>query len=124
MSIQDRKDFIAELRNSRVILCKRAACSLSAAIAEDVENKKRIAELESNILMLEQYNGSVESLIKDIKANNLEQQAKGAIKLTNVAMKKLQSPKCSQSRLEYFKAGVMALAFAIDKESKALKDKS
>ena len=47
MSIQDRKDFIAELRNSRVILCKRAACSLSAAIAEDVENKKRITELES-----------------------------------------------------------------------------
>ena len=36
-----------------------------------------IAELESNILMLEQYNGSVESLIKDIKAHNLEQQAKG-----------------------------------------------
>jgi hypothetical protein len=81
-----------------------------------------IAELESNILMLEQYNGSVESLIKDIKAHNLEQQAKGAIKLTNVAMKKLQSPKCSQSRLEYFKAGVRALAFAIDKESKALKE--
>jgi Mg2+ and Co2+ transporter CorA len=34
-----------------------------------------IAELKSNILMLEQYNGSVESLIKDIKAHNLEQQA-------------------------------------------------
>jgi hypothetical protein len=37
---------------------------------------ERIAELESNILMLEQYNGSAESLIKDIKAHNLEQQAK------------------------------------------------
>jgi hypothetical protein len=84
--------------------------------------ESKIAELKSNILMLEQYNGSVESLIKDIKSHNLEQQAKGAIKLTNVAMKKLQSPKCSQSRLEYFKAGVRALAFAIDKESKALKE--
>jgi hypothetical protein len=81
-----------------------------------------IAELERNILMLEQYNGGVESLIKDIKAHNLDQQANGAIKLTNLAMKKLQSPKCSQSRLEYFKAGVRALAFAIDKESKALKE--
>jgi hypothetical protein len=38
----------------------------------------KIAELQSNILMLEQYNGSVESLIKDIKAHNLEQQAIGA----------------------------------------------
>jgi hypothetical protein len=37
---------------------------------------ERIAELGSNILMLEQYNGSVDSLIKDIKAHNLEQQAK------------------------------------------------
>jgi hypothetical protein len=37
----------------------------------------KIAELEKNISMLEQYNGSVESLIKDIKAHNLEQQAKG-----------------------------------------------
>jgi hypothetical protein len=33
----------------------------------------RIAELEKNISMLEQYNGSVESLIKDIEAHNLEQ---------------------------------------------------
>jgi hypothetical protein len=37
---------------------------------------ERIAELGSNILMLEQYNGSVDSLIKGIKAHNLEQQAK------------------------------------------------
>jgi hypothetical protein len=33
----------------------------------------RIAELDKNISMLEQYNGSVESLIKDIEAHNLEQ---------------------------------------------------
>jgi hypothetical protein len=38
---------------------------------------KRNADLEINILMLEQYNGSVESLIKDIKANNLEHTRKG-----------------------------------------------
>jgi hypothetical protein len=38
-----------------------------------------IAELKSNILMLEQYNGSVESLIKDIKAHNLGQQAMGRL---------------------------------------------
>jgi hypothetical protein len=59
-----------------------------------------------------------------LEIRDLEQQAKGAIKLTNIAMKKLEHPKCSQSRLEYFKAGVRALAFAIDKESKALKDQS
>jgi hypothetical protein len=49
MISQDKKDFIAELRQSRGILCKRAACSLSASITEDVENKKRIAELELSI---------------------------------------------------------------------------
>jgi hypothetical protein len=42
-----------------------------------------ITKLESNILMLEQYNGSVESLIKDIKAHNLEQQAKGVNDFAN-----------------------------------------
>ena len=43
----------------------------------------KLQELESNILMLEQYNGSVESLIKDIKAHNLEQQAKGVNNFAN-----------------------------------------
>jgi hypothetical protein len=63
------------------------------------------------------------SILEDaVSIRDLEQQAKGAIKLTNLAMKKLQSPKCSQSRLEYFKAGVRALAFAIDKEAKELKE--
>jgi hypothetical protein len=38
---------------------------------------ERIAELEKKLLMLEQYNGSVESLIKEIGAHNLEQRAKG-----------------------------------------------
>jgi hypothetical protein len=48
------------------------------AYAEDYENAAlQVTELEKNILMLEQYNGSVESLIKEIEAHNLEQQAKG-----------------------------------------------
>ena len=64
----------------------------------------------------------IAELEKEQAIRDLEQQAEGAIKLTNVAMKKLQHPKRSQSRLEYFKAGVRALAFAIDKESKALKE--
>jgi len=37
---------------------------------------ERIAELEKNISMLEQYNGSVESIIQALEAHNLEQQAK------------------------------------------------
>jgi hypothetical protein len=40
------------------------------------QNKRvctEFAELEKNISMLEQYNGSVESLIKDIEAYNLKQ---------------------------------------------------
>jgi hypothetical protein len=47
------------------------------AISTINELQDKIAELESNILMLEQYNGSVESLIKDIEAHNLEQHDKG-----------------------------------------------
>jgi hypothetical protein len=58
---------------------------------------ERIAELESNILMLEQYNGSVESLIKDIKAHNLEQQNK----FIDILYK---AGKCDADCLEYFKA--------------------
>jgi hypothetical protein len=78
---------------------------------------ERIAELEK-----ERAIGVYHFTVDEYKAHNLEQQAKGAIRLTNVAMKKLQHPKCSQSRLEYFKAGVRALAFAIDKESETLKE--
>jgi hypothetical protein len=54
-----------------------------ALYMKSIRQEKRIKELESNILMLEQYNGSVESLIKDIKAHNLEQQAKGVEEATN-----------------------------------------
>ena len=67
-------------------------------------------------------NNKIAEMEKERDVRDLEQQANGAIKLTNAAMKKLQSPKCYQLRLEYFKAGVRALAFAIDKESKALKE--
>ena len=59
--------------------------------------ESKIAELESNILMLEQYNGSVESLIKDIKAHNLEQQNK----FIDILYK---AGKCDADCLEYFKA--------------------
>jgi hypothetical protein len=44
-----------------------------ALYMKSIRQEKRIAELEKNISMLEQYNGSIESLIKDIEAHNLEQ---------------------------------------------------
>jgi hypothetical protein len=44
-----------------------------------MSQEDKIAELEKNISMLEQYNGSVESLIKDIESHNLEQQVKGIL---------------------------------------------
>ena len=61
-----------------------------------------IAELESNILMLEQYNGSVESLIKDIKAHNLEQQAKAL----QFALENITNPDLIYSRLKALKETV------------------
>ena len=89
----------------------------------------QVGELMSTAIMhIAELEKELSSIVSGLFSENelailkLEQQANGAIKLTNVAMKKLQSPKCSQSRLEYFKAGVRALAFAIDKESKALKE--
>ena len=58
-----------------------------------------------------------------LEAHNLEQQAKGAINLTGVALNKINFPDCSKTRFEYFKAGVRELALAVCKEAKALKDK-
>jgi ribosomal protein L22 len=54
--------------------------------------------------------------------HNLKQQAKGAVDVTNSAMKKLVVPKLSTTKHEYFKAGIRALAYGIDKEAKALKE--
>ena len=64
--------------------------------------ESKIAELESNILMLEQYNGSVESLIKDIKAHNLEQQAKAL----QFALENITNPDLIYSRLKALKETV------------------
>jgi hypothetical protein len=52
---------------------------------------------------------------------DLEQQAKGAVDVTNSVMKKLVIPKLSPTKHEYFKAGIRALAYGIDKEANALK---
>jgi hypothetical protein len=93
--------------------------------ARYVEASKLIFKQDDKVAELEKELSRIVSGLfseNELAILKLEQQANGAIKLTNVAMKKLQSPKCSQSRLEYFKAGVRALAFAIDKESKALKE--
>jgi hypothetical protein len=59
---------------------------------------------------------------KLLQAHNIEQQAKGAVDVTNSAMKKLVIPKLSTTKHEYFKAGIRALAYGIDKETKALKE--
>jgi hypothetical protein len=54
-------------------------CNSVAAVITQIDNMATgvIAELKKDVSMLEQYNGSVESLIKDIQAHNLEQRAKG-----------------------------------------------
>jgi hypothetical protein len=75
---EQKRDF---LLLGRGVVTGIIAPSMQNVLAHDynviVELRKANAELEKNISMLEQYNGSVESLIKDIEAHNLKQQAKG-----------------------------------------------
>jgi hypothetical protein len=60
-----------------------------------------------------------------LDAHNLEQQAKGAISITNSVLRKRKVvvPKVSYTKAEYFKAGITALAYAIEAEAKALREK-
>jgi hypothetical protein len=78
-----QSDMIAELEGKIFKQSQESKDAVSRAIEIILEADAKIAELESNILMLEQYNGSVESLIKDIKAHNLKQQAKGVNDFAN-----------------------------------------
>jgi hypothetical protein len=72
---------------------------------------KRNAELEKNLAMLENYNGSVESLIKEIEANNLEQRAKALNEY-------------SYSNKPLTKRGLNLESIALTDQAKALKDPS
>jgi hypothetical protein len=45
----DKAEFLAELRGSRVTLCKRAATSLSCAWSEVAEQQQEIAELKAMV---------------------------------------------------------------------------
>ena len=71
---------------------------------------ERIAELEKNISMLEQYNGSVESIIQALEAHNLEQQLKILKEYANT---------CGVLRQEPSTRGLHELI--MDLEAKALK---
>jgi hypothetical protein len=78
--------------------------SIYVVPTQDVEDRfiqlsHKIAELEKNISMLEQYNGSVESLIKDIEANNLDQQAKAL----QFALENITNPELIYNRLKALK---------------------
>jgi DNA integrity scanning protein DisA with diadenylate cyclase activity len=66
---------------------KMSPKATGALYMKSIRQEKRIAELEKNISMLEQYNGSIESLIKDIEAHNLEQQAKALTDAHKVIVK-------------------------------------
>jgi hypothetical protein len=77
---------------------------------------ERIAELGSNILMLEQYNGSVDSLIKGIKAHNLEQQAKGVEDAANDSSDNLDATMVYLADLD-------DRAIELRNQAKALKEK-
>ena len=81
-----------------------------ADIAELIELRKKNAELEAHNL------GLTKTLVE------FEQQAKGATDICNKALEKIVIPKeMSALRSEYFKAGITALAYAIEHEAKQLK---
>ncbi|AUG84923.1 hypothetical protein MAELSTROM_3 [Pseudoalteromonas phage Maelstrom] len=46
---EEQKEFLAELKQSRVKLCKRAACSLGVAWSDLEQASKRIAKLEDKL---------------------------------------------------------------------------
>ena len=59
---------------------------------------------------------------KDKRIAELENQMEGATDICNKALEKLTIPKeMSALRSEYFKAGITALAYAIECEAKQLK---
>jgi hypothetical protein len=116
---------------------------LANAFAKRLDTKdKRIAELEKELDNLNSGTDDLYNMVFEhvglklefpdevdhtdikqlLKAHNIEQQAKGAVDVTNSAMKKLVIPKLSTTKHEYFKAGIRALAYGIDKETKALKE--
>lgn len=95
--------------------------------SELVELRKKNAELEKQVeFEMEQKAKAREQrdkITKSLAIRDLEQQAKGATDICNKALEKLTIPKeMSALRSEYFKAGITALAYAIERESKQLKD--
>lgn len=55
----DKLAFLADLRDSRVKLCKRAATSLSSAWSECDTSQERIKELEA---LLDQYKNAIKAI--------------------------------------------------------------
>jgi acetyl-CoA carboxylase alpha subunit len=91
-----------------------------ALYMKSIRQEKRIVELEKNISMLEQYNGSVESLIKDIEAHNLEQRIAG--------MEEVATQRCPVSGFvvseHQAREQIIDYAESVRNQAKALKDKS
>ena len=90
-----------------------------ADITELVELRKKNTELESHNL------GLTKTLVefeKDREIRDIEQQAKGATDICNKAL--AITKEMSALRSESYKAGITALAYAIGREDKQLKDNS
>ena len=98
--------------------------SIAILERENEELKAKVTELERE---KGNYKGSFEVLSerleriqKEQAIHDLEQQARGATDICNKALDKLTIPEMSALRAEYFKAGITALAYAIDREAKQL----
>jgi DNA-binding transcriptional MerR regulator len=89
-----------------------------ADIKELVELRKANAELEKALAMLENYNGSVESLIKEIEANNLEQHD---IAIRN-AVRTVITPSIANHWNDDYQRGFMDCTTDILNQAKALKE--
>jgi hypothetical protein len=98
--------------------------------AEEMQKAlSRIAELEKQLKDAEEcltiaYMQGASNAHKRRWQRDLEMQAKGIIEGCNSALEKIEIPEMSALRAEYFKAGVTALSYLVDREAEQLRNQA